>query len=79
MKSFASTDYKGVDLKGTVVYTSSDSTWCLVQEDLHPKLPPTLWIVDKLDDVGVSFDPEQVLELLPKLREWAVGQEKLEV
>lgn len=74
MKSFSSTDIKGVEVKGKVVYDSSDSTWCLVQEDVHPPLPPVLWIVDKLEDVGVSFDVDQLREALPQLYTWAALQ-----
>lgn len=70
MKSFSATDYKGTDVKGTVIYEDVAQSFCLVDEDSFPG-PPTLWIVDKLDDVGISLDVEQVLAILPYIKKWA--------
>lgn len=68
-KSFSATDYKGVDVKGTVIYEDATQSFCLVNEDTFPG-PPTLWLIDKLDDVGISLDPEQLLAILPHLNKW---------
>jgi hypothetical protein len=69
MKSFSATDYKGAEVKGTVIYEDSAQSFCLVDEDSFPG-PPTLWLIDKLDDVGISLDAEQLLALLPYLNKW---------
>lgn len=75
MKSFSATDYKGTDVKGTVIYEDEAQSFCLVDEDSFPG-PPTLWLIDKLDDVGISLDAEQLLALLPHLNKWVGLSEK---
>lgn len=70
MKSFSATDYKGAEVKGTIIYKDEAQSFCLVDEDCFPN-DRTLWLIDKLDDVGVSLDAEQVRELLPRLQRWA--------
>lgn len=74
-KSFSSTDYKGVTVSGTIIATSSDSTLALVEEETPP-LPPVLWMVDLLDDVGVSLDADQFAEMLPHIQKWIEVKKK---
>lgn len=61
-------------MQGVIVAELFDTTMLLVEEDVTPKLR-LLWIVDSLDDVGVSFSAEQLAEMLPQLQKWLTGQQ----
>lgn len=74
-KSFTITSYKGVTVSGTVIIDSLDSTLVLVEERLPPT-PALLWIIDKLEAVGISLEAEQVFEMIPHLQKWAAAIRK---
>lgn len=65
-RSFSAVDTKGVDVKGTVLYENDIRMYALVGDEDKE----TLWIVDTLEDVGVSLDAEQISNLLPRLESW---------
>jgi hypothetical protein len=73
-RSFSAYDHKGNEVKGTVVFEDSIKAFALVEEN-DPATGPCLWLVDTLEDTGVSLDVEQVKAVLPHMRNWVQGEE----
>lgn len=67
-QSFSAFDNQGDEIKG-VVLASHASALLLVQQDDAD----VIWIVDSLDDVGVSLDADQAEWLLPRVANWLAG------
>lgn len=68
--SFSTYDYMGNEVTGTVLWEDSIEQIKIVEDDDGE----TLWIVDDLDDVGVSLDAKQLGKLLPLLQSWATAR-----
>lgn len=69
-RSFSATDYKGVNVKGTVVWDDPGNAFVLVEE-CEPGLSPVLWLVDTVEDVGVSLNAKELQAMLPHMQRWA--------
>lgn len=63
--SFSVVDYKGNNVTGTILFEGGEFLKLVADDD-----GTTLWIVDCLDDVGVSLDCSQLAALLPHLQKW---------
>jgi hypothetical protein len=72
-RSFSVTDYKGGEVNGTVLWEDPIKSFVLVEED-SPATGPCLWIVDTLDDVGVSLNAEGLRAMLPHMQKWLEAQ-----
>lgn len=69
-KSFSAFGYKGNEVNGTIIWEDLADNVALVEEG------DVLWLVDNLDDVGVSLDAGQILTLLPHLERWATARQQ---
>lgn len=70
-RSFSVYDYKGIELKGTTLFEDQIKQFAIVAEEPGP-ISPAVWLVDLLEDVGISLEPDQVPVILPVLRDWAI-------
>lgn len=64
-QSFSASDHRGQEVKGTVL-ASHYSGLLLIQEDGEE----TVWLVDNLEDTGVSLDVEQAEWLFQRVSAW---------
>lgn len=73
-RSFSTLDTKGNEVSGTVLWEDQINQFALVDEwseSQQQASVPALWLIDLLDDVGVSLEADQVARILPHMREWA--------
>lgn len=67
MQSLALNDPRStIDVKGTVFWEDQNSKLLLVADEDGE----SLWLVDGLDDVGVSLDVSQIALIIPRLLQW---------
>ena len=66
IRSFSAYDTKGIEVKGTIIWEDLIDNIALVEEN------DALWLVDNLEDVGVSLDAKQLKAIMPHLEAWAL-------